>query len=126
MNLVRKTILFQGIYFLLTGIWPLLSIESFMAVTGPKTDIWLVKTFSIQICMMGIVLCYGSLSKDFRPHIILLSLLSAAGFIAAEVFYVIRGTIPPVYLADAFVELVIAFLVGSYVLFRKKLENGIS
>src|SRR5437879_6174180 len=32
----------QGLYFLLTGLWQLLSISSFQAVTGPKHDLWLV------------------------------------------------------------------------------------
>lgn len=117
--------LFQGVYYLLTGIWPLISVTSFMAVTGPKTDIWLLKTFSIQICMMGIVLAYASLDKEFKPAVVLLSLLTAAGFIIADVFYVIKGVIPPIYLADAFIELIIAFLVASYVLFRRKLETSV-
>ena len=28
----------QGAYFLVTGVWPLVSIRSFQAVTGKKTD----------------------------------------------------------------------------------------
>jgi hypothetical protein len=31
----------QGTYFLLTGVWPLLHMRSFLTVTGPKTDLWL-------------------------------------------------------------------------------------
>lgn len=29
----------QGTFYLATGIWPLVHIESFVAVTGPKTDL---------------------------------------------------------------------------------------
>ena len=31
--------LVQGIFYFLTGIWPLLSMETFLKVTGPKTDL---------------------------------------------------------------------------------------
>jgi len=34
----------QGLYWLVTGLWGLIDVHSFMKVTGPKTDIWLVKT----------------------------------------------------------------------------------
>lgn len=33
----------MGWYYLMTGIWPLLHIRSFVWMTGPKTDRWLVK-----------------------------------------------------------------------------------
>jgi hypothetical protein len=29
--------LIQGVYFVATGVWPLVSIRTFMAITGPKT-----------------------------------------------------------------------------------------
>jgi hypothetical protein len=32
--------LVQGVYFLLTGVWPIVHLPSFLAVTGPKTDLW--------------------------------------------------------------------------------------
>lgn len=32
---------FQEIYHTVAGIWPILHIDGFMMVTGPKTDIWL-------------------------------------------------------------------------------------
>jgi hypothetical protein len=31
--------LLQGLYFVITGVWPILSIRTFMMITGPKTDI---------------------------------------------------------------------------------------
>jgi hypothetical protein len=32
----------QGLYYLLSGLWPLLHLDSFIAITGPKTDLWMV------------------------------------------------------------------------------------
>jgi hypothetical protein len=33
----------QGLYYTISGMWAQVSIDTFMMVTGPKTDIWLVK-----------------------------------------------------------------------------------
>src|SRR5438270_11614006 len=41
--------LVQGVYYLLTGVWPLVSIDTFQMVTGPKTDLWLVQTVGALI-----------------------------------------------------------------------------
>jgi hypothetical protein len=49
MKLFRIVLWVQTIYYLLTAIWPLADIESFMLVTGRKTDIWLVKTVSVLL-----------------------------------------------------------------------------
>jgi hypothetical protein len=38
----RRLIAFQAAYYLATGLWPLVHLPSFEAVTGPKTDDWLV------------------------------------------------------------------------------------
>ena len=39
----------QAVYYILTGVWPLVHIRSFMAVTGPKTDLWLARTTGAAI-----------------------------------------------------------------------------
>lgn len=40
---------FQGIYYVASGLWPLLHMRSFEAVTGPKRDKWLVNTVGALI-----------------------------------------------------------------------------
>jgi hypothetical protein len=42
-------LLAQGIFYLLTGIWPLVSTNTFQKVTGPKQDLWLVRTAGVWI-----------------------------------------------------------------------------
>ena len=39
----------QGAYYLLTGVWPLVSIGTFQRLTGPKADRWLVKTVGVLV-----------------------------------------------------------------------------
>lgn len=39
----------QGLFYLTSGIWPLIDMPSFEAVTGRKTDKWLVKTVGLLL-----------------------------------------------------------------------------
>jgi hypothetical protein len=51
--------LVQGIYFFVTGVWPLISTNTFQMVTGPKTDLWLAKTVGIILATIGAVLIFA-------------------------------------------------------------------
>src|SRR5690606_23243628 len=94
----------QSIYYLLTGLWGLLHIESFMAVTGPKFDIWLVKMVSVLIIVVSLVLLLSGYRKKVTLEIIVLAIGSAIGFIAIDVYYVSIDRIDEVYLLDALAE----------------------
>lgn len=50
----------QGVYYLMTALWPFFSLRTFIAVTGPKTDVWLVKTVGSLLVVIGIALIVGS------------------------------------------------------------------
>jgi hypothetical protein len=97
----------QGLFYLATGVWPLLHIDSFMAVTGPKTDLWLVYTVGILVAAIGAVLLMSARSGRITPEVMSLAVLSAAGLTAIDVIFVVRQVILPIYLADAAVELLL-------------------
>jgi hypothetical protein len=106
----------QGGYYLLTGIWPLISIESFQMVTGPKTDHlvtgregdhWLVMTVAVLVVAIGAALCTAAWRDEMTSAIAVLTMGSALGLAGIDVIYVSREAIPPIYLADAFVEAVL-------------------
>lgn len=105
----------QGGYFVLTGLWALVHIRSFMAVTGPKQDLWLVKTVGALVVVIGAVLLVAARTRRLGGEIMLLAVGSALALTAIDVIYVSRGTILPIYLLDAAAEvvLVIGWLVGS-------------
>ena len=102
----------QGVYFALTGIWPLVSIRTFMKVTGPKTDVWLVKTVGVIVLAIGAVLFVAGARGAVTPEMYLLAVASAAGLAGIDVYYVTRGTIDRIYLADAAAEVVLSVLWG--------------
>jgi hypothetical protein len=102
---MRFLILLQGIYMFVTAIWPLLSIETFMLVTGYKTDIWLVKTVAALILPMCLTMgSYVLIRTDARPPIIL-GASTAVAFMTIDIYYVAVKVISPIYLADAGIEL---------------------
>jgi hypothetical protein len=50
MKHIRTLIWIHAVYTLLTAVWPLVDIKSFMIITGHKTDIWLVKLLAPCSC----------------------------------------------------------------------------
>ena len=103
----RRLLLIQAAYFLLTGLWPLVHMESFLAVTGPKDDVWLVETVGLLIAAMGAGFGLAALGGDVSREIIVIAMASAVGLATIDSIYVARGRIPAVYLLDAGIELVL-------------------
>jgi hypothetical protein len=100
----------QGWYFLITGIWPILHIRSFLAVTGPKREVWLVKTFGAVISVVGFVLLLSGMRKQPAVETGSLAIGSAGLLAASDIVYVTKCRISPVYLFDAAIELVLLLL----------------
>src|SRR5690606_12434688 len=96
----------QGLYYLLTGIWPVIHIYSFMFLTGYKTDVWLVKMVGLLSVAIGLSLLIRTRHPDK-----VLSPGAASAFLAIDVFYTAKGTISLIYLPDAFLQAIIIILV---------------
>jgi hypothetical protein len=109
--------LVQGIYFFVTGIWPLLSMKTFLRVTGPKTDLWLVKTVGIILAVIGAVLILAQINSQVNTPIIVLAIGSAIGLAIVEFIYVAKRVISPIYLGDAAAELALVAWWGLSILF---------
>jgi hypothetical protein len=99
-----KVAIGQGAYWLATGVWPILHIKSFEAITGPKDDKWLVKTAGLLISCIGGFLLYKGLSQKTDDADLALGVSSAAALTAIDVWYTAEGKISPIYLADAVTE----------------------
>ena len=102
----------QAVYFVVTGVWPIVHIRSFMAVTGPKRDIWLVKTVGILVTAIGVAIGLAAWRGSFTPEVFVLAVGSAAALGCVDVYYHLRGVIPRVYLLDALAE---ALLIAGWV-----------
>jgi hypothetical protein len=104
----------QGVYYLVTGVWPLISIRSFQMVTGYKTDNlpsgreadhWLVMGMSVLITAIALTLVVSAWRRNRSVEIALLATGSAIGLTSIDVIYVARQVIAPIYLLDAAIQL---------------------
>lgn len=100
----------QGFYYIITGLWAQLSISTFMQVTGPKTDIWLVKVVGLLLLVSGIVLIISAFRRHIPLEVAALGAGNALVLAGAELVYVLTGTISPIYLLDALIEII--FILG--------------
>jgi hypothetical protein len=110
-----KTMLtIQGFFYLITGIWPLLSVRTFEMVTGPKVDRWLLKTVGLLVASSGMVFLYTALINPLIPvETLLLAVLNGLSLAAIDIHFVRKKRISRVYLADAGVEI---FIAGFYLI----------
>jgi hypothetical protein len=100
----------QGITYIATGLWPLVHMRSFEAVTGPKLEKWLVKTVGLLVTAIGATLLAGARDRESRRTLRLLGITSAAALAGVDLYYAGKRRISPVYFGDAALEL--AFVAG--------------
>lgn len=98
------TIAVQGAYYIATGAWPLISMRTFEAVTGPKRDHWLVRQVGLLAVAIGVALCADSLHGSRRVTGDVLGAGTAVAFGAIDLSEGLPGRIRPIYLADAAIE----------------------
>ena len=110
---------FQTIYYLLTGLWPLVDINSFMLVTGPKTDIWLVKTVAVLLVAISFSFIACLYIREFPFPVFVLSVSAATGLLFIDCYYTFKSVISWIYLADAFIEIILIVLLIMYRGYKK-------
>lgn len=94
-----------------TGVWPLVHRSSFEAITGPKTDFWLVRTVGGLATVCGVVLGVSVVRGRQQPEIQLLAAAQGLVFITADVFAATSQS--RVYLGDVVGQ--VAFLPAWFV-----------
>ncbi len=94
----------QGLFWVLTGSWPFVHLPSFLWVTGPKEDIWLLYTVGVLIVVIGGVLLAAGIRKQVTHEIRWLGMAGAAGLTGIDVSYALNDVIWDVYLLDAVAE----------------------
>jgi hypothetical protein len=97
----------QGLYYTISGLWPIVHLRSFMAVTGRKQDTWLVKSFGAFISGTGTALL-SARGREERRLATRVAVASAVALAGADAWYVARRRISPIYLVDAVLELLLA------------------
>ncbi len=95
----------QGFYYLISGVWPLVHVNSFMQVTGWKTDIWLVKTVGGLVVAIAVPLLFQAMYGRINRALQTLMILTATAFLLVDTVYYFKGIISVVYIVDAVAQL---------------------
>jgi hypothetical protein len=102
----------QSIYYGITGAWPVIHMPSFEAITGPKTDDWLVHM--VGLLTVAIAVTIWPRTAVVPTSIRTLAIWAAASYTVIDVVYTVLGVISPIYLMDAVVE--VGIIVAHFVL----------
>jgi hypothetical protein len=81
--------------------------RAFLAITGPETDLWLVMTVGLLLAAIGAVLIYAQWTSTVNLPVALLAMGAAASLVIVEIVYALKWVISPIYLGDAWVEIVL-------------------
>jgi hypothetical protein len=111
----------QALYYIVTGIWPLISMRSFEWVTGPKTDHWLVYTVGLLLAVVGAALATAIRMRQIGAAILVVAFGTALAIAAIEIVFVSLNVIATIYLLDAAVEIALAFAIA-WTLMRSRTE----
>lgn len=114
--MITAVLILQGVFYVVTGLWPFVHLASFVAVVGPKPDLFQLHVTAGLIVAIGLVLLLGARRPDRSAAA--LGILSALTFIALDVAY--DPILRPIYWLDAAAEALIALLLIAGLLARRK------
>jgi hypothetical protein len=100
----RLLFLIQCSYFFTMALWPIVDIESVVAITGPRTDIWLVKTVASLQMAISLTMALCIFIRPDRRLTFPLGIITALAFILVDLYSVMTGVTLKIYLADAAIE----------------------
>jgi hypothetical protein len=80
------------------------SLDTFLKVTEPKTDLWLVQAFGVLVAVGGVVLLLAAVRRKVPLEIVTLGAGLALALAGIDIIFVLRRSIGPVYLIDALAQ----------------------
>jgi hypothetical protein len=104
----RAILLVQTIIYALVALWALIHIDSFMLVTGPKTDIWLVKT--VSLLSLAVTFCF--ITQLLLPvtdpiPVTVLAMSCCVFFATLDFYYAGTDVISDIYLVDGVIQVLL-------------------
>jgi hypothetical protein len=100
----------QAAYYGATGAWAVFHRSSFEAVSGSKTDYWLVRMVGALTTATAAALAVGANKREISSETRTLALGTAASFAGIDGYYAARGRISKVYLLDLVAQACLIFL----------------
>jgi len=98
----------QGAYYLIGGMWPLLHMQSFEAVTGPKDDSWLVRSVAGILVVVGAILVHDAARGDVAKSVRFLAAGVSAVLAIVALFSSLAGFISWLFFFDGLAHMAFA------------------
>lgn len=95
----------QGLFNVLGGAWPIVSLRSFEFVYGKKRDVFLQKTVAGLLLSIGCVQLAADASNESVTAVRDLGLATAATLLMIDLVYIPRGEMRKTYIQDALCEI---------------------
>jgi hypothetical protein len=108
---LRIVLRIQAAFYVMTGLWPLINLESFERITGPKTDDWLVYTVGLLLAAIGLTLWIGTRGERPNGAVVFLGAATASSLATIDLTYALSGRISSIYLLDAAGEIALLVLI---------------
>ena len=120
-KLLKYALIWQGLYYGLTGLWAIVSLKSFSQITGHHGDPFEMYSIAGLAVVLGIAFLWGAYREEQRIFAAVLALLSAIAVIIPETvfFSEIRGTL---FVPDLVEEIIVAILLMAGLFWGKR--NG--
>lgn len=103
----RLSFLLQSLYYLFTGLWPLLHMLSFSSEAGTKADSWLLKTEAMLIVCIIAAFAIDLYTRKYTTSIVFLAISSSIGFLYIDLWHSLFYNMSGIYLTDAFAHLIL-------------------
>ena len=94
----------HGFFCLVAGLWPVVDLPAFQAVTGQKPDHWLITVAGLLLAGIGSSLIIAAIRRDIAFEGFALGIFTALALGVTDLIFVIERIIPAVYLLDAVAE----------------------
>ncbi|MEU0404094.1 hypothetical protein ABZ318_28470 [Streptomyces sp. NPDC006197] len=95
----------QGLFNIVGGLWPVVSLRSFERIYGAKTDRWLQRTSGALLASAGFSMLRAEPTPAGLRQARRIGVGTALTFLTIDLVYVPRRTIPATYLMDAAKEI---------------------
>lgn len=109
-GLIRILIVVHGAYLLIGGLWPLVHMPSFEAVTGPKAEHWLVRSVAGMLVVIAVVLLVQLRKHRVEASAVVVAMGASLTLGVVGIITAAQGVIDPIYICDGTLHLLFVAL----------------
>jgi len=122
-KILKFTLIFQGLYYFLTGLWAIVNIDSFSRITGHYGEPFEMHSIAAMAFVIGLFLLWSAFKEELRRPAGFLIIGFVFAIMIPELIYLPKMGNPILFWIDFVEEGTIGLLVMAS-LFRKPTENS--